>query len=198
MNPVVSYKDIIDFMHWSQNNKDCFLPVILIKPETVLRLNSERRLDRIFNYFDRRSREDVQFFLPGYAHYPCSIYSQLLSTTPPYNKDTVALNLERLQSIHYSNNDFIEFIELIEKKAVGFRYYGDAELLFMKYVASKDGVLGHFDFNSFYRYNLSRLYYSRQENFWYVEHFLEEVLHIIRCSNNDNEMFDIINSIYLE
>lgn len=41
MNPVISYKDFIEFMRWSPNNRSQLLPIVLMKPSTMLYLNRE-------------------------------------------------------------------------------------------------------------------------------------------------------------
>ena len=195
MNPVVSYQDFIEFMRWSSNNQDQLLPVILMKPSTMLRLNQQHQLEHIFDYFDRRSGKGVQFFLPGYSHYPDTAFADLLPDYCPYDKNAVALNLNRLKKIYYSDDDFINFIELFENNSPGFRYYGNTELLFVKYVAGTNGELGKFDFAVFYRFNLSHMYYSNKESLYPIERFLEEVLHIIRSAKCDDELIASVNSL---
>lgn len=193
MNPVVSYKDFMEFMRWS--NQDQLLPVILMKPSTLLYLNREHRLDHIFDYFDRRSGKDVQFFLPGYAHYPSTAFPELLFNLHTYNEKAVALNLNRLKNIYYSDDDFIEFIELLENSSPCFRYYGNTELLFIKYIAGTDGALGKFDFTAIHRFNLSHMFYAHQESFYQIERFLEEVLHAIHFAKSDEELISLIKSL---
>lgn len=180
MNPVVSYKDLMNYMFWSSNNKNQLLPVILIKPSIMLFLNREHRLDRIFSYFNRRSGQEVQFFLPGYAHYPSTAFSEFLPDVHPDNENAIALKIDFRRKIYYSDDDFINFVELIEKETPSFCYYGSTELLLIKYIAGDNGELGKFDFNTIYQFNLSQLYYSHQEHFYHIELFLEEVLHAMR------------------
>lgn len=197
MNPVISYTDFMEFMRWSSNNQTQLLPVLLMKPSTMLYLNREHHLDQVFDYFDRRSKE-VQFFLPGYSHYPSTVFADLLPRVRPYNENAIALNLHRLKKIYYSDNDFIEFIELLESNALNFHYYGNTELLFIKYIPGSDSELGTFDFSTMHRFNLSNMYYSYQKELFPVERFLEEVLHTIRFAKNDDEMIASIHSLIEE
>lgn len=199
MNPVISYRDFMQYMAWSSNNHSQLLPVVLIKPSTLLYLNREYQLDHLFDYFDRRSGDDVQFFLPGYSHYPSTSFLQYTSLLPevkPYNQNAVALNLTRLKKIYYSENDFISFVEILEQNAPAFRYYGNTELLFIKYIPGIDRALGRFDFSNIHKYNLSQIYYDHQEHFYPVERILEEVLHAIRSRQNDAELITRINKIF--
>lgn len=192
MNPVVSYYDFLRFMRSFANGRDRLVPVLLIKPATVRLMNENRKLDYMLDYFDLRSRSDIQFFLPGYSHIP----GQVLLDIEPHNRRTVALNLERLHNVYYSNDDFIKFIELLEKRALGFRYYGETELIFIKYLVGIDGERGEFDFNTIHRYNLSQLYYRNERGMDDVHRFLETVIHIIRSINDENRMIDEINVAY--
>lgn len=198
MNPVISYRDFMQYMARSSNNHSQLLPVVLIKPSTLLYLNREYRLDHLFDYFDRRTGNEVQFFLPGYSHYPSTSFLQSSSILPeikPYNQNAVALNLTRLKKVYYSDNDFLNFVEILEQNAQNFRYYGNTELLFIKYIPGRDSALGRFDFSNIHRYNLSQIYYDHQEHFYHVERILEEVLHVIRFEHNETELIALINNI---
>ncbi len=196
MNPVISYNDFLNFMRCSLNNQNKLIPVILIKPSTVLYLNSEYHLDHIFDYFDRRTGKDIQFFLPGYSHYPSTSFSEILPNVRPYNKKAIALRVNRLNEIYYSDNDFVSFIELLEENVPSFRYYGHTELLFIKYISSTEDNLGRLDFNKFYRFNLSQIYYSNNHGYRDIEIILEEVLHLIREIKDEDELIKRIKSIF--
>lgn len=195
MNPVVSYNDFKEFLRRSNQNQ--LLPVILMKPSTLLYLNREYRLGHAFDYFDRRSGKDVQFFLPGYSHYPSTAFPELLSGFRAYNENAVALKLNRIKNVYYSDDDFIDFIELLENNSPGFRYYGSTELLFIKYIAGTDGALGEFDFTAIHRFNLSHMFYAHpdHERFYQIERFLEEVLHAMHSAQSDEELILLIERL---
>lgn len=133
--------------------------------------------------------------MPGYAHYPNIAFAELLPNVRPYNENAVALNLDRLKKIYYSDSDFVDFIELLERNSRNFRYYGNTELLFIKYIAGANGALGRFDFNNIYRFNLSRMYYLNDEKLYPIERFLEEVLQAIHSAKNDDELIASINNL---
>lgn len=194
MNPIVSYKDFLEHMRWANDKDEILVPVILIKPSTILLLNREHHLNHLFEYYDRRTSE-VQFFLPGYSHYPNYPHEALFSNCRPYNSNTIALQLRRLKTIYYSENDFIEFVETIERNAPDFRYYGNTELLFMKYVAGIDDPLGHFDFSQIFRYNISTIYHNQPDR---LEFIFEAIIHCIRSANNDDQMIKKINDLFFE
>lgn len=204
MNPVSSYNDFIKFLRYSNNNHNKLIPVFLIKPSTILYFNREHSIDQIFDYFDRRSGDNVQFFLPGYAHYPDIAFHHIWAEVPPYNDNYVALNTGRLGKIYYSNNDFIEFIETLEKESPNFMYRGNPELLFIKYIPDTPYACGRFSFSNIYRYDLSKLFYlnrtlelSEYERLEQVARFLESVIIAIRRSgNNDDQLIAYINTHY--
>lgn len=204
MNPVCSYHDFLEFLRYSSDNRDKLIPVLLIKPSTILHLNREGMLDHHFDYFDRRSGENVQFFLPGYAHYPSLDFAEIFPNVRPYAKDAVALTTRRLGKIYYSEKAFVEFIEKIEDSSPDFIYRGDTELLFIKYLANTDYKIGSFDFCNIHSYNLSRLFYSQNiDEIPYniqlsrVSHFLEDVIfEMRRGTKNDDELISSINSRY--
>ena len=204
MNPVVSYNDFLDFLKSPKYNQDRLIPVLLIKPSTINYYYNQRiPLDRIFDYFDARTGDHIQFFLPGYAHYPDNISLDTLSQLYTYNENCVALNIRRLGKIYYSNKDFVKFIEELEKHALNFRYQGDTELLFIKYIANTQNEPGHFDFSQVYRFNLSNIFYCRcnaqneHARFQNVERFLELVIHTICIvGNKEDKLIRSIEAYY--
>lgn len=204
MNPVCSYHDFLEFLKYSSDNNDKLVPVFLIKPSTMLYLNCEYFLDRHFDYFDSRSGQNVQFFLPGYAHYPDIAFDQIFPNVRPYTKDAVALTTRRLGKIYYSESAFVDFVERIEHGSQNFIYRGDAELFFIKYLANNQHEIGSFDFTNIHRYNLSELFLAQSmhdvtgnERLIHITHFLEDVIFEIRnASKNENELIDSINTRY--
>lgn len=146
MNPVISYNDFLKFMQWSPNQNNRLIPVLLIKPSTVLYLNREHMLDHLFDYYDRRSANDIQFFLPGYVHYPTTSFAEILPNWSPHNENTVAFKLSRLNNIYYSNDKFIDFVEVLERNIQDFKYYGDTVLFFIEYQADTNGKIGRLNF----------------------------------------------------
>lgn len=196
MNPVISYNDFLKFMQWSPNQNNRLIPVLLIKPSTVLYLNREHMLDHLFDYYDRRSANDIQFFLPGYVHYPTTSFAEILPNWSPHNENTVAFKLSRLNNIYYSNDKFIDFVEVLERNIQDFKYYGDTVLFFIEYQADTNGKIGRLNFKKNYQFNLSELYYSNNHPIRRIDLFLESVIHSIRESRNDEELIERIKNCF--
>lgn len=203
MNPVSSYNDFLEFLIHHQENNDRLIPIILIKPGTLLYLNRELLLEHTFDYFDLRTGRNVQFFIPGYAHYPDAAFGHFFAEVRPYNEDAIAVRTRRLGTIYYSDKDFVEFIEKLENEYLDFKYRGDTELLFLKYSSSKTHKLGKLDFSSIYRYNLTKMFYSNEyrtleqrHRMHEIEHFLEDVILAIRTANDDKQLINTIDCIY--
>lgn len=100
MDPVSSYNDFLKILIHYQENNDRLIPIILIKPSTMLYLNRELLLEHIFDYFNIRTGGNVQFFLPGYAHYPDAAFGHFFAKVRPYNEDAIALRTRRLGKIY--------------------------------------------------------------------------------------------------
>lgn len=204
MNPVSSYHDFMKFLQYSGDNHDKLIPIVLIKPSVMLYLNREHLLERTFSHFDIRSGENIQFFLPGYFHYPSTAFHPILVDVRPYSEEAIALTTRRLGKIYYNESNFIEFIEKLENGSSEFIYRGDTELIFLKYTMGEQHNFGSFDFSKINRYNLTKLFYSQRyqgldeyERLRYVERFLEDVLLIIRkANNNEDTLIASINSCY--
>ena len=204
MNPVSSYQDFMEFLQYSRDNNNKLIPIALIKPSVMLYLNREHFLEHIFDYFDNRSGKSIQFFLPGYAHYPDTAFTNILADVRPYNENAIALTTRRLGKIYYSEKDFIGFIEKLEDGYSKFFYRGDTELIFLKYIAGEEYNLGRFDFSKLYRYNLSKIFYSQKyygldehSRLHYIENFLEDVILIIReAGTNEEKLIASIDSCY--
>lgn len=199
MNPVISYNDFTDFLKWNVIDSEKFIPVLLISPETVLSLNQLNIIDNFFDYMDRRTGRGIQFFLPGYAHYPNTNFKPVFPDWVPYNENTIAIRINRLGNIHYSNKAFTDFIDILEKFSPRFRYRGDTELLFIKYIPSNESL----DFKNIRRYDLTYLFNSIQLNYRddrvrliNIRHFLEDVIHTIRSTTDETEMFQRIDMFY--
>ena len=198
MNPVVSYDDFLEFMKYynNPNIKDRLIPVVLIKPISVIHINERGVLNRIFDYFDSRTEKNIQFFLPGYAHFPTSAFAEVLPSYTPFNEDNIALRLNRLGTVYYNEKDFINFIKVLEEKDSSFKYYGDAELLFIKYESNCD--YGDFDFSNIYRFSLSQLYFSNEgyRGLRRIEYFIEKVLLAIYESNDNEGLINTVTYLY--
>lgn len=69
MNPIVSYKDFLDYNKWMKTTLNSYVPVVLMRPVSVLMMNENHYLDYIFDYYDHRTGE-IQFFFPGYMQNP--------------------------------------------------------------------------------------------------------------------------------
>lgn len=199
MNPVISYKDFTDYLKWNVRDTERFIPVLLISPDTVLSLNQSNIINNIFDYMDRRTGEGIQFFLPGYVHYPNTNFKPVFPDWSPYNENTIAIRINRLGNIHYSNKAFIDFIDILEKFTPRFRYRGDTELLFIKYIPSNENL----DYKNIRRYDLTYLFNCIQLNYRddrvrliNIRHFLEDVIYTIRSTTDETEMFQRIDIFY--
>lgn len=204
MNPVSSYYDFMEFLQNFRDNHDKLIPIVLIKPSVMLYLNQNYLLRDIFRYFDRRTGDNIQFFLPGYYHYPSTAFQTILAEVRPYSEEAVAFTTRRLGTIYYNENNFIEFVEQLENGSSEFIYRGDTELIFLKYTRGEQYNLGSFDFSKINRYNLSNLFYSQKHQdldeyarLRCIEHFLEDVIFTIRkAGNNEDQLIASINSSY--
>lgn len=204
MNPVISYEDFTDFLRWNIRDEEKLIPILLIKPVTVRYLNREWIMDGFFDYMDERTGEGIQFFLPGYVHYPNTKFKPVLPDWAPHNENTIAIRINRLGNIHYSNKAFTDFIDTIELSSPNFQYRGDTELLFVKYIPKQNNTLGKIDLENIYRYNLTRLFNSINRGYrddmiflMNVQHFLEDVIYTINHITNERDMIERINMCYL-
>lgn len=203
MNPVISYKDFTDYLKWNVRDEEKLIPVLLIRPVTVRYLNKERIIENFFDYIDVRTGGDIQYFMPGYVHYPNTSFKPVLPNWSPRNEDTIAIRISRLGNIHYSNKAFTDFISILERSSPMFRYRGDTELLFVNYTPSEDYEFGKIDFENIHRYNLTYLFDSVILNYpddrvrlRNVEYFLESVIEIINNTIDKNEIIEHIDRSY--
>lgn len=195
MNTVISYKDFLHFMRYS-NNVDQMVPIVLIRPYTISHLNQDQRLEHFLNYYHNRTRERIHFFLPGYSHYPSLDFQDILPAYPVNAEDFIPLRIDHTKRIYYSYTAFVSFIELLETENKNFRYYGNTELLFVRYIAGHENELGRFDFTHMKRYNLSELYYRNAKNLWYIDHFIETLLHDIFETDDLEEIEQRIEEVF--
>ena len=176
MNVIKSYKEFLEFLRHSNINKECIIPIVLIKPSTVLLLNRDHRLDHLFDYYDERTGR-LKFFLPGYNHNPqkpwLSIYLLMDSICQHKNRDN-AIRIHRLGDIQYDNHAFTSFVDVLEHKIPDYHYYGDTELLFIKFIPSDNTITGDFDFQSYHVYNISALFHLH--GYHSVERFIQIIL----------------------
>lgn len=203
MNPVISYKDFTDYLKWNVRDEEKLIPILLIRPVTVRYLNKERIIENFFDYMDARTGKDIQFFLPGYVHYPNTSFKPILPDWSPRNEDTIAIRISRLGNIHYSNKAFVDFLDVIERSSHRFRYSGDTELLLVDYKPSENEALGKIDFDNIHRYNLTHLFDSVTLNYHddrvrlrYVEYFLESVRETLNKTIDKNEIIEYIDRSY--
>lgn len=203
MNPVISYKDFTDYLKWNVRDETKLIPILLIRPVTVRYLNKERIFENFFDYMDARTGKDIQFFLPGYVHYPNTSFNPMLPNWTPHDEDTIAIRISRLGNIHYSNKAFVDFLDILERSSPRFRYRGDTELLLVNYEPSEDNELGKIDFENIHRYNLTYLFDSVILNYpddrvrlRNVAYFLESVIEIINNPLDKNEIIEHIDRSY--
>lgn len=196
MNPVCSYNDFLRFLRHSHTIQDRLIPVLLIKPIDMLYMNQESLFERAFDYLDCRSGKHLHFFIPGYAHYPDLSFTTLLSSYPPCKEDAVAITAHRLGKIYYSNNAFVDFVERIERESPYFHYYGDMELMLIRYKLNAPDHSGALDFTELHRFNLSTLYFAHRshdltarERLLYIERFIENVIMIYQMHFTNEEAF---------
>lgn len=195
MNTVISYNDFLHFMRHS-NNVDQMVPIVLIRPYTISHLNQDHRFEHFLRYYHNRTGERIHFFLPGYSHYPSLAFQDILPAYPVNTEDFIPLRIDHTKKIYYSYTAFVSFIELLEKENKSFRYYGNTELLFVKYIAGHENELGRFDFTHMMRYNISELYYRRAENLWHIDHFIEALIHEFIAAESVEEIEQRIEDIF--
>ena len=203
MNPIISYNDFTNFLKLNIIVEEKLIPVLLIKPVTMRYLNKERIIEDFFDYIDLRTGRDIQFFMPGYVHYPNTSFTQKFPSWTPCDEDTIAIKISRLGNIHYSNRAFVDFLDIIESSSPKFRYRGDTELLLVNYEPSEDNELGKIDFENIHRYNLTHLFDSVILNYpddrvrlRNVEYFLESVIEIISNPIDKNKIIEYIDRSY--
>lgn len=203
MNPVISYNDFTNFLKWNVRDKEELIPILLIRPVTIRYLNKERIIENFFDYMDARTGEDIQFFLPGYVHYPNTSFKPMLPDWSPRNEDTIAIRISRLGNIHYSNKAFTDFISILEMYSHSFVYRGDTELLFINYEPAKEYSLGKIDFENIHRYNLTHLfdcntidYPDDRIRLRNVGIFLEKVIKIMNQPIDKYEIIERIDRSY--
>ena len=200
MNAVVSYEEFLEIVSQKKKPIREYIPVVLIKPENIIMLNKDGLLNIVFSYFDARTNE-IQFFLVGYLNSKNTGFF-VEKRKAKYNH-YIALEMERLGHIYYSNNAFAHFLDDLKNASDDFTYVGDTELIFIKYENGRQC----FDFTDIHRYNLSELFHSAEGKndfmkFRRVSRFLELTIIDFRHYNNGNgsadELFDKINSNYFQ
>lgn len=187
MEAVRNYEDLCFSLH-ALGCKQSIIPIILIKPSTILLFEDSLSLRHIFNYFDRRSGKGLFFYLPGYIHYPQSTIEPLFV---PSNA-TVALSLERIGNVYYSNDSFIGFLERLESLIPNYHYYGDTELILAEYEQESEQLC----FENYKRINLSDIflkYNNTYRGYHEVENLLERILHDIVKNFTIEEISEHIN-----
>ena len=204
MNAVISYSDFQHYMSYNDSTSE-IIPIILIKPSVILNRRRLYRLDEVFDYFHHRTGEIITFFLPGYAQYPRFEAGELLSHYRPFDEKAIAFSYHHHgmeKNIYYNQEAFIDFINVIEEHSEGFRYYGNTELLLVKYVQEKIHSIGDIDFKSIHRYDLTQLFLSggsEYRGYNIVESFLEDVYHgyrRFRRDLNEEVFFHSIDMFY--
>lgn len=203
MNPISSYDELLLHIKKSKNKKDIFLPIILIKPVKIEMLNKNNQIDYIFDYFDYRAGEDVQFFMPGYLHCFCEKLKPYISDQEPFSYKATAINISRLGNIYFNNKDFIDFIHEIEKQTRKFIYFGATELLLLKIAYASDNKFSHIDYSKIYRYSLSSVFKGNNSieedeitKMSRVEYFLEMVIRVLKEAKNEETAINSIDLYY--
>lgn len=173
MNPIRSYEDFLDYMRYSGKNTECIVPVVLIRPGTVMRMNERRNMDDFFDYFDERSG-NVTFFLPGYSYTPGTGIAQFIRKITRGSGLKSIFKIRRLGDIDASNHDFVKFINTLETQNPRFHYQGNTELLLLRYIPGDDYEQGLFDFRHLHRYDLTMI--MRRQGRSGLMRFLEYLL----------------------
>lgn len=205
MNPVRSYAEFQEFMKNFAPSYDKPIPILLIRPCILRSFRENPHLYRILDYFNHRTAENITFFLPGYSHNPSTSFHNVFSEYG-YNDDSESVfdfkhyRLGEIRRIVFSDKDYTDFIKTLEEKSIGFRYYGDTELLLLPFISGKGSTMGDLDFlaPSNHRYNLSSLFFRGREEYfgsYLVEHFLESVYHDLLGFDSFRNIDDFYNSI---
>lgn len=207
MNPITSYSDFMTYM-WHNYSHSTLVPILLIKPSSILVLNEthhlQRALDCMFDHFDYLTGDRLIYFLPGYAHRPGSGFMELFYNHRSLRESDSIIEIRRLGKIYYNNEYFTDFIEQLSNSASTFNYYGAAELLLVKYIVTTNREKKGFDYSDIHRYNLSNIL-TQRGTIEHVLHFLEMVVEtmcrkINRKANkkiicNEADMDDILTVI---
>lgn len=193
MNPIRSYENFLDYMRYSGENTECIVPVVLIRPGTVMRLNERRDMDDFFDYFDERTG-DVTFFLPGYSYTPGTRISQLIRKITRGSGPKSIFKIQRLGDIDASNHDFVEFISTLESQNPRFHYQGNTELLLLRYIPGADYGRGSFDFYHLHRYDLTMILMRQGRSG--LMRFLESVLRDYRRCSGGMDVMDSADLYY--
>lgn len=203
MKPILSFVVLEDCIKQKVTTMRGYVPVVLIKPESIYWFNKDYIIDRLFDYFDYRT-DKIQFFLPGYTNSPeYDLSVEKGGDIPLFTKKHgfIELRMKRLGDIYYNNESFVEFVKKLEDESKTFRYFGDTELLFIKY----DTENQCFDFSDIHRYNLSALLYNNVEHDYryglrVIRKFLEYTVYrfgeYIRYGGSAERMFNNIKDHY--
>lgn len=188
-----SYEDFLDYMRFSGKNASCIIPVVLIRPGTVMRMNERNGMDDFFDYFDARTG-DITFFLPGYSYTPGTKLSHLFDKIVSGQRRRPAFSIQRLGEVEASNQDFVSFINTLENRCPSYRYYGNTELLLFRYIPGSGYERGEFDFRGLRRYNLTEVYRRRGRPG--LMRFLETLLHDYRDFSEDFSFSEAADLLY--
>ncbi len=201
MHAVISYADFQNYMNYNRGLGE-IIPVFLIKPSVILASRHNYPIHSVFEYFHHRTGDEIIFFLPGYAQFPRLEIGRLLSPYSPYDDNAFAFSYHydgRDEKVYYDQQAFNDFIDLLELRSNRFRYYGNTELLFVRYIQGEGHSLGDIDFNSMHRYDLSQLFFSsnnEHRGYRNVDRFLEHVLHEYRNFETEDKFIQNIDRIY--
>ena len=176
--------DLWDRLGTGKGEESRIIPVLLIKPGTVQRLNRHYYISDLLDYFDRRTG-DVGFYVPGYTYASGRGILKLLGNDP-----SVKVKLQRVGTILGTNEDFIDFINEFEKR--GYKYYGRTELLFIKYYSGAPRDVKEWEFDLLKRYDLTALYLAARLQG--IEDFLEYI--VGSFSDYETDFLDRADHIY--
>ena len=182
MNIVRTYSNLQGFLQKTNQDYRRPIPILLIRPDVLWAIHEQpiyHMLD--LDYFNRRTGQDVTFFLPGYSDYPITDTKNIIDSNPIGSDDVYGIRFYHYAHneehyIWFSNKDFTDFIRSLEQHA--FQYIGDTELLLLPYNPGNGGLLGDFEVHEEYRYNLTSLFFRGKDEHhgaWLVRRFLEKV-----------------------
>lgn len=193
MNLISSFEDFLNYLQYSGNDNERLIPILLIRPSTIIHTNNVHSLDPVLDYYDVRTGA-VQFYLPGYKQFPGMTLRHLLTSFRYRRIPPKAFNIQRLGNVGYSSQDFTDFVEVLEREIPGYHYYGDTELIFARYIPGNSNCPGQLDYSNYRCYNLSTIFLNN--GYRGLGHFLEQTLKEYKQRPNDNDMLVATDRFY--
>lgn len=193
MRLVSSFEDFLNNLQDSGNDIERFIPIVLIRPSTIIHTRDVHSLDPVLDYYDVRTGV-VQFYLPGYVQIPGMTLRNLFQSVRCSRYRPRAFNIQRLGNVGYSNQSFSDFVEVLEREIPGYHYNGDTELIFARYIPGNGNCPGQLDYSNYRCYNLSTIFFNN--GYRELGHFLEQTLKEYKQRPNDNDMLAAIDRFY--